>query len=170
MVPIVSIVGRTNSGKTTLIEGLISALSTRGYRVATIKHHHHGDFEADQPGKDSWRHARAGAVATALAGARRLAIFQRVESDLPPGEIVPRFVPEPDLVLTEGYKEAAYPKIEVVRLGQGLEPLCRKEDQLIALVTDGRWDRAVPHFGLDEIEAVADLLVERFLIDRHRGG
>jgi molybdopterin-guanine dinucleotide biosynthesis protein B len=57
MIPIIAIVGRTNSGKTTLIEQLIPALARRGCRVATIKHHHHGDFEADHPGKDSWRHA-----------------------------------------------------------------------------------------------------------------
>ena len=84
MTPIVSIVGRTNSGKTTLIEKLVPALSRRGHRVATIKHHHHGEFEADHPGKDSWRHAQASAVATALAGAHRVAVFQRVERELSP--------------------------------------------------------------------------------------
>ena len=103
MPPIVSVVGRTNSGKTTLIEKLIPALARRGYRVATIKHHHYGDFEADHPGKDSWRHARAGAVATALAGARRLAVFQRLETELDPEAIGRLFASRPDLILTEGY-------------------------------------------------------------------
>jgi hypothetical protein len=76
-------------GKTTLIEQLIPALARRGYRVATIKHHHHGDFQADHPGKDSWRHAEAGAIATALGGTHRLAVFQRVEAELSPDQIAP---------------------------------------------------------------------------------
>ena len=161
MIPIVSIVGRTNSGKTTLIEKLVPVLTRRGYRVATIKRHHHGDFEADHPGKDSWRHGRAGAVATALAGSRRLAIFHRLEAELPPGEIARLFVPEPALVLTEGYKEAGYPKVEVLRAAQGTEPLCRREDRLIALVTDGSWDPGVARFGLDDADDLARYLVEQ---------
>jgi molybdopterin-guanine dinucleotide biosynthesis protein B len=110
MIPIIAIVGRTNSGKTTLIEQLIPALARRGCRVATIKHHHHGDFEADHPGKDSWRHAQAGAVATALAGTHRLAVFQRVETDLTPDQIARLFVVAPDLVLTEGYRIRCSPR------------------------------------------------------------
>jgi molybdopterin-guanine dinucleotide biosynthesis protein MobB len=158
-IPIVSVVGRTNSGKTTLIERLIPALARRGYRVATIKHHHHGDFQADHPGKDSWRHAEAGAIATALAGTRRLAVFQRVETELTPGQIVRLFAVTPDLVLTEGYKDALFPKVEVVRQAQGLEPLCGEDDGLIAVVTDGVWDLGVPRFGLDDVEGLAELLV-----------
>jgi molybdopterin-guanine dinucleotide biosynthesis protein MobB len=150
MIPMIAVVGRTNSGKTTLIEQLIPALARRGYRVATIKHPHHGDFEADHPGKDSWRHAQVGAVATALAGTRRLAVFQRVETEVSPEQIASLFVVRPDLVLTEDYKDSLCPKVEVVRRAQGVEPLCGKEDQLIALVTDGAWDLGVPRFGLDD--------------------
>ena len=163
MIPIVSVVGRTNSGKTTLIEKLVPVLFRLGHRVATIKHHHHGDFEADHPGKDSWRHMRAGSMATALAGSRRLAVFSRLETELSPDEIARLFVPEPDLVLTEGYKEAGYPKVEVVRAAQGAEPLCRREDRLIALVTDGTWDLGVPRFGLDDADTLARYLVEQIL-------
>ena len=157
--PIVSVVGRTNSGKTTLIERLIPALATRGVRVATIKHHHHGDFQADHSGKDSWRHAAAGAIATALAGTHRVAVFQRVETELSPEQITRFFVVRPDLVLTEGYKDSLFPKIEVIRQAQGVDPLCRKEDQLIALVTDGAWDLGVPRFGLEESELLAEYLI-----------
>ena len=163
MIPIIAVVGRTNSGKTTLIEKLIPALARRGYRVATIKHHHHGDFEADHPGKDSWRHARAGAIATALAGAHQLALFQRLGTELAPDEIARLFVTPPDLILTEGYKESRYPKIEVIRVAQGVEPLCRKEDQLVALVTDGEWDPGVPRFGLEDAEGLARYLIEHLL-------
>lgn len=158
-----SIVGRTNSGKTTLIERLIPVLAVRGYRVATIKRHHHGDFEADQPGKDSWRHARAGAVATAIAGTRRLAIFQSIDAELAPGAIAALFLDAPDLILTEGYQQALFPKVEVLRAEQHLEPLCRKENQLIALVTDGQWDLGVPRFALGAIDEIAEFLADRFL-------
>jgi molybdopterin-guanine dinucleotide biosynthesis protein B len=138
---------------------MIPALAARGVRVATIKHHHHGDFQADHSGKDSWRHAEAGAIATALAGTHRVAVFQRVEAELSPEEIARLFVVRPDLVLTEGYKESLFPKIEVIRRAQGVDPLCRKEDQLIALVTDGAWDLGVPRFGLEESELLAEYLI-----------
>jgi molybdopterin-guanine dinucleotide biosynthesis protein MobB len=165
----VSIVGRTNSGKTTLIEGLVPALAARGCRVATIKHHHHGDFDADHPGKDSWRHARAGAVAVALAGSRRLAVFQQVEGDVAPEAIARLFIATPDIILTEGYRDAGYPKIEVVRAALGLGPLCRGEDdQLAALVTDGAWELGVPRFALDAFADLAGFIVTRFLEDRSR--
>ncbi|MBI4635759.1 MAG: molybdopterin-guanine dinucleotide biosynthesis protein B [Candidatus Rokubacteria bacterium] len=162
--PVVSIVGRTNSGKTTLIERLIPVLGGRGYRVATIKHHHHGDFEADTPGKDSWRHARAGAVATGLAGTRRLALFERLDAELTVEEIARLLAhARPDLILTEGYKDASFPKIEVIRRAQELPPLCRAGEGLIALVTDGAWDLPVPHFPLDGADALAEFLIDRFL-------
>lgn len=161
--PIVSVVGRTDSGKTTLIERLLPELARHGCRVATIKHHHHGDFEADHPGKDSWRHARAGAIATALAGGRRLAVFQDVDAQPSPEEIARLFVRRPDLVLTEGFKDAPYPKIEVVRAARGGEPLCGPADGLVALVTDGALDLGVPRFGLDEIEPLARFILARVL-------
>jgi molybdopterin-guanine dinucleotide biosynthesis protein B len=164
MPPIIAVVGRTNSGKTTLIERLIPVLSAKAYRIATVKHHHHGDFEADQPGKDSWRHAQAGAVATALASGRRLALFQRIDDEMPLERIASLFVPRPHLILAEGYRDSLYPKIEVIRRVQDMEPLCAKSDQLIALVTDGSWDVEVPHFGLDAIKELADFLVARYLI------
>jgi molybdopterin-guanine dinucleotide biosynthesis protein B len=167
MLPIVSIVGRTNSGKTTLIEKLLPALAGRGLRVATIKHHHQSDFEADHPGKDSWRHARAGAVATALAGTRRLAVFQWLDTELPADAIARLFVVPPDLVLTEGYRHASLPKVEVLRVAQGQEPLCGKDEDLVALVTDGSWELGVPRFGLEATDDLAAFLIERF---RFRSG
>ena len=78
MIPIVSIVGKSNSGKTTLIEKLIAELTRRGWRVATIKHNRHG-FEIDHEGKDSWRHKQAGAVATVVASPRRIAVIEDTE-------------------------------------------------------------------------------------------
>lgn len=161
-VPVLSIVGRTNSGKTTFIEKLIPALAACGCRVATIKHHHHGDVEADTPGKDSWRHARAGAVATALAGTTRLAVFERLDGRLPLEALVARLLPaRPDLILTEGFKEGPHPKVEVVRAALGQPPLCTVADNLIALVTDTALDLGVPRFALDDAPGVAALILAR---------
>ena len=89
MIPIVSIVGKSDSGKTTLIEKLIAELTRRGFRVATIKHNRHG-FDIDHEGKDSWRHKRAGAVATVVASPGRAALIE----DTPEG-LRPRRTPGP---------------------------------------------------------------------------
>jgi molybdopterin-guanine dinucleotide biosynthesis protein B len=87
-------------------------------------------------------------------------VFQQVDRELSPDEIARLFVITPDLVLLEGYKDSVSPKIEVVRLAQGIEPLCRKEHQLIALVTDGESDFGVPRFGLDDAEGLAGFLIQ----------
>jgi molybdopterin-guanine dinucleotide biosynthesis protein B len=158
-VPVVSIVGRSDSGKTTLIERLLPLLAQHGYRVATVKHHHWGDFEADTPGKDSWRHARAGAVATALSASRQLAIFQKTATRVPLEEVVRQLAPaRPDMVITEGFKDGPFPKIEVVRASVG-PPLCDRHDRLLALVTDTDCDLGVPRFALDDIDGLADFVI-----------
>ncbi len=170
-IPVVSIVGRTNSGKTTLIERLIPELRARGYRVGTVKHHHHGDFEADTPGKDSWRHARAGAAAVALSSRARLAVFKSVEKEPSLDEIVARYLDGMDIVLTEGFKEGEKPKIEVVRRARGEPPLCTDRDHLVALATDDvphavqEWGVkfGVPVFALDAPAAIADFVEGHFL-------
>jgi molybdopterin-guanine dinucleotide biosynthesis protein MobB len=164
--PVVSIVGRSNSGKTTLIERLLPILTGFGYRVVTVKHHHWGDFEADTPGKDSWRHARAGAVATALSGSRQLAVFQQTEARVPLEEIVKQMAPaRPDIVITEGFKEGPFPKIEVVRAAVG-SPLCGRHDWLIALMTDTDCDLGVPRFALDDVGALAEFVITRLVASR----
>jgi molybdopterin-guanine dinucleotide biosynthesis protein B len=71
---------------------------------------------------------------------------------------------KPDLVLTEGYRGGLYPKIEVLRVAQGLDPMCSKEDQLIALVSDGVWDLGVPRFELEATDAILDFLIDEFLL------
>lgn len=162
MVPVVSIVGHTNSGKTTLLEQLIPELTSRGYRVGAVKHHFHGDFEMDREGKDSWRLARAGAVAVAISSPVRLAVIRKVEERVSVEEIA-RLLGEVDLVLTEGFKQERWPKIEVIRKAQGLEPLCRRGDHLVAVVSDREWDLGVPRFGLEEIESLAAFIEKEFL-------
>ena len=158
MPPIVSIVGRKNSGKTTLLERLIPAMTRRSFRVGTLKHHHYGDFEADTPGKDSWRHARAGAVLSGVLASDKVALFLKPEAPMTPEEIIRLFADRVDLVLTEGFSHSGFPSIEVVRQANGGGPLSTRASRLLALLTDGDWDLGVPRFGLDEIEALADFL------------
>lgn len=162
MIPIVSIVGRSNTGKTTLIEKLIPELRRRGYRVATIKHNIHG-FDIDHEGKDSWRHKKAGASLTVIASPERVAVIEDVSKDYELSELRDRYIQDVDIILSEGFKKNPHPKIEVVRAEMNHEPLCSAEDNLVAVVSDKRVDRGVPYLGVDDIQGVADLIEDRFL-------
>ncbi|MBC7232262.1 MAG: molybdopterin-guanine dinucleotide biosynthesis protein B [Chloroflexi bacterium] len=160
-VPVVSIVGRSNVGKTTFMEKLIRELKSRGYRVGTIKHYEH-DFEIDVPGKDSWRHAQAGSDITVISSPQKIALIRRLEAELPLDEVVTA-MPTVDIILTEGYKHENKPKIEVCR-GAAPQEFLSSEQELIALVTDQPLERAsVPQFRFDDASGVADLLEERYI-------
>lgn len=160
-VPIISVVGRSDSGKTTLLEKLIPELKRRGYRVATVKHHFHPGFEIDQPGKDTWRHAQAGSDHVVIAAPDKVASIRRVERE-PTLDEIAAGITDVDIILTEGYKRAGTPKIEVVRSARSREPLCTP-DELIALATDVPVDLDVPQFDLEDAAGLVDLIEERFL-------
>jgi molybdopterin-guanine dinucleotide biosynthesis protein MobB len=162
MIPIVSIVGKSNSGKTTLIEKLIAELTSRGWRVATIKHNRHG-FEIDHEGKDSWRHKQAGAVVTVIASPGRVAMIEDTQKDYEIDEIRDRYIRQADIILVEGYKVNPHPKIEVVRTELRQERLCGPGDHLIALAGDRPVAGDVPWFDRDDVRGLADLIMERFL-------
>ena len=160
-VPVVSVVGRSGVGKTTFVEKLIRELKRRGYRVGTIKHYKH-DFKIDQPGKDSWRHARAGSDAAVISSPHKVALVRRLDAELPLDDIVAA-MPPVDIILTEGYKHADKPKIEVFRQAVAAELACAP-DELIAIVTDKPLAVPVPQFGLDDASEVADLLEGRYIL------
>lgn len=164
MIPIVSIVGASNSGKTTLIEKLIAELTIRGCRVATIKHNRHG-FEIDHEGKDSWRHKHAGATTTVVASPSRVAVIEDVTRDYGIGELANRYIRDADIVLVEGFKENPFPKIEVYRTELKRERLTGAGDNLIALAVDSTipCPGAVPCFNRDDAKGMADLIEELFL-------
>jgi len=164
MTPVISIVGKSDVGKTTLLENLIRELKARGYRVATVKHDAHS-FELDQPGKDTWRHAQAGSDHVVIASPARIAHIQRIERELTLPEIVAT-IDDVDIILTEGYKRGPAPKIEVSRAEKGRELLCSREE-LVALVTDQPFDMDVPQFELNDTKGLADLVVQRFLPKRN---
>lgn len=162
MVPIVSIVGKSDSGKTTLIEKLIPILRARGYRVGTVKHDVHG-FEMDREGKDTYKHFHAGADGVLISSPQKMALIKRVHETLTLDDLVNRFHPDMDIVITEGFKRLDKPKIEVFRASLHDEPLCTAADNRIALASDVPIDVDCPRFNIDDAGAIADFIEEQFL-------
>lgn len=159
MRPIISIVGKSKAGKTTLLEGLIIELERRGYKVAVIKHAG-DDFELDKVGKDSWRLSQAGSGVVAVSSPHKLVVIKPMESEQSPRELSGFIGWDYDLILTEGFRQSNNPKIEVHRKEQGKELLCPPQ-QLLAVVTDEPLDVDVPQFSADEIQRLADLIENR---------
>ncbi|MBI4834120.1 MAG: molybdopterin-guanine dinucleotide biosynthesis protein B [Planctomycetes bacterium] len=164
MVKIISIVGKSNSGKTTLLEKLIKNLSGKGYRIGTIKHNTRG-FEIDYPGKDSYRHFHAGSCATLIISPRKLAFIKRLDKPAKLDAITENFFKGFDLIITEGFKRENKPKIELVRAAVAKKPLCKpRGHNLIALVTDLKIDGyPQPQFKPNQISKTADFIERRFL-------
>jgi molybdopterin-guanine dinucleotide biosynthesis protein B len=168
MIPLVSIVGQSAAGKTTLIEKLVAELKRRGYRVATIKHDAHR-FEIDHPGKDSYRHFQAGADWTIIASPDKIASVRRLERELPLDEIAAQ-ISGVDLILTEGFKRQARCRIEVSRRaaasGGDLAPaLISRPDELLALAADYLIESDVPVYDLDDAAGLIDL-IERAVLQK----
>lgn len=158
--PIISVCGRSRVGKTTFLVKLIRELTARGYRIGVVKHSVH-PFVASEPGRDTWKHTQAGAQAVAFASGSELHISRQLDEEMDLDEIA-GMLGDVDLVLTEGYKEAHKPKIEVSRTVRGAELVCRKQE-IIAVVSDHPVDLDVPTFDLDDADGIATLLQERFL-------
>jgi len=161
MQPIISIVGKSDSGKTTLLEGLIAELKRRGYRVAIIKHTKH-EVELDTTNKDTWRFSRAGSELAAISSANCLAVFTKTTHDSSPQELAQAISGDYDLILTEGFKQSSSPKIEVHRQEQGKE-LVSTPDHLLAVVTDEPLETNVPQFSRNDVPKIADLIENTML-------
>jgi len=160
-IPILCFVGRSNSGKTTLIERLIPELVQGGYRVATIKHAGHG-FDLDTEGKDSWRHKDAGAETVIIASPGKIAM---VKNDYQESlDSLQKFFGDLDLVITEGYKKEDKPKIEVVRAARQTDVLLKNDKHLVAVVSDVELKLDVPVFGLDDVDRLADFIEKNYLL------
>jgi len=159
--PIVAFVGKSGSGKTTLLVQVVQELKARGYRVAVIKHHHHGGELLDVPGKDSYRYAEAGADHVVLAGPKTIMHRRRVDHDLSLDEVA-AVLGDVDLIIVEGYKRAQAPKIEVNRR-ENSEGLIFGAEDLVAVVSDQRFDVPVPQFELQDVQGVVGLLEDMFL-------
>jgi len=161
MPQMISIVGRSQSGKTTLIEKLIPALKRRGYKIGTIKHSHH-IFDFDKTGKDSWRHKDAGAETVIIASPGKIAM---VKNDyLGSLDGLQRFFDDLDLIITEGYKKEDKPKIEVVRAARHADVLLENDKHLVAVVSDVELQLNVPVFDLEDVDRLADFIEAKYLL------
>lgn len=158
--PIISIVGKSDSGKTTLLEGLIGELKRRGYRVGTIKHDAHS-FEIDRPETDTWRHAQAGSDHVVISSPQRVASIRRVGREQLLDELATQMT-DVDIVLTEGYRRGNAPKIEVSRQERSSTLMCRS-DELLAVASNQHFDLNVPQYGLDDFADLVDLIEAHFL-------
>jgi len=159
-IPILCVVGRSNSGKTTLIERLIPELVQAGYRVATVKHAGHG-FDLDTEGKDSWRHKRAGASTVIVLARGSLAMFSDVSEQIKVEEIRDRYLDhEIDLIIAEGWKSDDYPKIVVVR--DQLGEVQVSPQGLLAVVSNEPVDVPVPRLHPDDVQALSALIIRHF--------
>jgi molybdopterin molybdotransferase len=164
MLPVVSIVGKSKSGKTVLMEQLIAEFKRRGYKVAAVKHSR-GGIEMDHPGKDSWRFAQAGSDAVLVTSPGKLAFVRSLDHDLNVEDILPIIGSGFDLVLVEGFKKSKTPKIEVHRKTLG-DDLLFSAEELIAVVTDEPLDTSVDQFLWHDAVGVADFIERNFVLKK----
>jgi molybdopterin-guanine dinucleotide biosynthesis protein B len=159
MAQTISIIGKSESGKTTLIEKLIPEMKKRGFRVGSVKHTAHG-FSMDREGKDSYRHRQAGSDAVAVASPNQIVLIKSVAADSL--ETVEGYFADMDVLFVEGYKREKRPKIEVFNSRYHQAPINLYDENLIAFVTDDSVKAAVPTFRMDQIEALADLIEKKY--------
>ena len=153
------IVGYKNAGKTGLMERLVTEIAGRGFSVSTLKHAHHS-FDVDQPGKDSHRHRQAGAQQVLLSSRDRWALMTELRGakEPPLADLLRQLAPV-DLVLVEGYKRDAHPKVEAFRASTG-NPLIATDDPTIrAVASDTPLTIDQPVFDLDDTRAIADFIL-----------
>lgn len=159
---VIGLAGWSGAGKTTLMRRLIPVLRARGRRVSTVKHAHHA-FDVDTPGKDSWEHRQAGAEEVLVSSGLRWALMHELRGDPEPrlADLLSRMT-QVDLVLVEGFKREAHPKIEVYRSANEKPLLHPGDPHIVAVATDALLTGlTIPCIDLDDAEAAADA-VERF--------
>lgn len=155
------VVGWKNAGKTGLMERLVTEITTRGFTVSTVKHAHHS-FDVDHEGKDSYRHRQAGATEVLLASGNRFALMHELRDEAEPSleALLGKLAPV-DLVLVEGYKRDAHPKVEAHRSVTG-NPLIAPEDKTVrAVASDTALELDRPVFDLNDTKAIADFILEQ---------
>jgi molybdopterin-guanine dinucleotide biosynthesis adapter protein len=159
---IFGIAGYSGSGKTTLIERVLPQLTARGLRVAVIKHTHH-DFDIDRPSKDSWRAREAGAAAVLLASDHRTAVLTEHRDTPPALDALLDQLPPCDLVLIEGYKREAIPKLEVHRAATTKPWLFPNDPTILAVASDVQAPNDFPSIDLDAISQLTDFILDHAL-------
>lgn len=165
--PVVSIVAKSGTGKTTLLEKLIGELKRRGYSVGAVKHDAH-KFDIDREGKDSWRLTQAGADTMLITSPAKVALVKQNRDGVEPplAEVIDAYCGDLDIVLTEGFKKSSMPKIEVHRRERSERLLCRDEEhdpQLIAVASDTALHVDVPVYDINDAVGLCNLIEQRFL-------
>jgi molybdopterin-guanine dinucleotide biosynthesis protein B len=152
--------GWSGSGKTTLVVRLLPELIGRGLTVSTVKHAHHS-FDVDQPGKDSYEHRRAGASEVMVASANRWALMHEHRgADEPPLDALLARMAPVNLVIVEGFKTMAHPKLEIHRPAVGKDLLCTHDPHIVAIASDAPLPGIrLPVLDLDDIPAIADFIL-----------
>ena len=166
---IFGLAGWSGSGKTTLMVRLIPALIARGIAVSTIKHAHHA-FDVDRPGKDSYEHREAGATEVMVSSAKRWALMHELRGEPEPKveDLITRMTPV-DLLLIEGFKNHAHPKLEVHRPALGKELLCASDPHVVAVASDAPLTGLrVPRLDLNDVPAIAEFVIGHCGLARRR--
>lgn len=156
---VIGVSGFKNSGKTTLVEKLVTELTRRGHRISTVKHAHHS-FDIDHEGRDSFRHRKAGASEVAVVSRHRWAIIHESREEAEPtlDEILSKLAPC-DLVIVEGYKRDSHEKIEVRNLDLAHPKLAGDDPTVVAIAANGPiGDAPVPVFDRDDVTALAGFI------------
>ncbi len=150
----------SGSAKTTLIENLLPLLVARGLKISVIKHAHHA-FDVDRPGQNSYSHRQAGASEVLVSSGARWALMHesRNESEPERPALLERLTPC-DLVLVEGFKKQAMPKIEIHRPAAGTPLLFPGDPHIVALATDARIPTGLPTFGLEDYTGIAGFMMK----------
>lgn len=156
---LIGLAGWSGAGKTTLLSKLIPCLTRRGFGVSTVKHAHHA-FDVDRPGKDSHTHREAGAQQVLVASSNRWALMTELRGapEPPLAELLNHLAPV-DIVLVEGFKRDPHPKIEVFRAANGKPWLHPEDPAICAAATDTPPPGRLPHVQLEDVEAVAELVL-----------
>lgn len=169
--PAFAFVGYQNSGKTTLVEKVIARLAERGWRVGSVKHHGHARFDIDAPGKDSWRHARAGSRHVAIVSPDRCAEYRDTGQEADIHEVLAHYT-DVDVVIVEGYKSAGLTNIIVAREGvdelRGKNSLDLVNERTLALACDERLARKAQQgqcpaltVSINDATAIANLIEQQ---------
>jgi molybdopterin-guanine dinucleotide biosynthesis protein B len=160
---IFGLTGSSGSGKTNLVRRLVPTLIGRGLRVSTMKHAHHG-FDMDKPGKDSYVHREAGAFEVMISSRNRWVLqHENRESPEPSMDALLKYMTPVDLVLVEGFKKHPHDMIEVFRAANGKPLMAPDNPSVVAVATDAPSDLRLdmPVLDLNDVEAIADFIVER---------
>lgn len=164
--PIISIVGKSKSGKTTLLERLIPELKDRGYSIGVIKHDIH-DHQIDIPGKDSYRIKESGADTIVISSPKKISVIRDLSNEIDLKFIAFKYLEDMDFILTEGYKKQTLPKMEVVRSEISKEPMCSPKE-VLAFICDFPMKSSKPIFKMNETKEIANFIENRFLLKKRK--